>query len=72
MSLNFEARKKFYEKELEAGEIILHNGAFYTSAMAGPETLNKLKNAEFPENAVTVLGKQDFLSAKKKIIFLFS
>ncbi|CAG5104538.1 Oidioi.mRNA.OKI2018_I69.chr1.g1316.t1.cds [Oikopleura dioica] len=50
------ARKKFYEKELETGEVIEHNGAFYTSAMAGPETLEKLRNADFPENAVTVLG----------------
>lgn len=51
-----EARKAFYKKELESGELVERNGALFMKSEASPELLQKLKDADFPENAVTVLG----------------
>jgi hypothetical protein len=53
-----EARKAFYKKELESGELVERNGALFMKSMASPELLQKLKDADFPENAVTVLGNE--------------
>ena len=70
--LDFGARKKFYEKELENGDIIEYNGAFYkkgssenslevclplNTEVASKEALEKIRKTVFPENAVTVVGK---------------
>ena len=70
--LDFEARKKFYEKELESGDIIEYNGAFYkkgssenslevclplNSEISSNEALEKIRKTTLPENAVTVVGK---------------
>ena len=51
-----EARKAFYKKELESGELAEKNGELFMKSEASPELLQKLKDADFPENAVTVLG----------------
>ena len=53
-----EARKAFYKKELESGELVERNGQLFMTSEASPELLQKLKDADFPENAVTVLGNQ--------------
>jgi len=53
-----EARKAFYKKEIESGELYEKNGQLFMKSEASPELLQKLKDADFPENAVTVLGNQ--------------
>jgi hypothetical protein len=57
MIFDNEARRKFYAAELESGELFLYNGKICHSNIMSKEGLDELKNAEFPENAVTVLGK---------------
>ena len=57
MTYNQEARKKFYEKELESGVFFEKNGELFMKEQATHERLQNLKDANFPENAVTVLGK---------------
>ena len=59
MRLNFEERKKFYENDLASGEIFESNGDLFLSATATKEGMEKLKNAEFPKNSVTVLGEKN-------------
>ena len=58
MRLNFDERKKLYQKQLDSGEIFESNGDLFLSATATKEGIEKLKNAEFPENSVTVLGEK--------------
>ena len=73
MIFDSEARKKFYKDELKLGELIEHNGGLYMAAGNGSDslvaclpvnilnpskkTLASIRNADFPENAVTVVGK---------------
>ena len=57
MIFDNEARRKFDAAELESGEHFLYNGKICHSNIMSKEGLNELNNAEFPENAVTVLGK---------------
>ena len=61
-----EARRKFYAAELESGEHFLYNGKICHSNVMSKEGLDQLKNAEFPKNAVTVLGKIILIAAKLK------
>ena len=51
-----EDRKAFYKKELETGVIFEKNRELFMKSEASPELLQKLKDADFPQNAVTVLG----------------
>ena len=62
-----EARRKFYGAELESGEHFLYNGKICHSNVMSKEGLDQLQNAEFPENAVTVLGKNNTERSEAKI-----
>lgn len=55
-AFDHEGRKVFYKKELESGELVEKNGELFMKSESSPELLEKLKGADFPENAVTVLG----------------
>ena len=61
MIFDDEARRKFYAAEIESGEHFLYNGKICHSNVMSKEGLDELKNAEFPENAVTVLGEEKYL-----------
>ena len=88
MIFDFVARKKFYKEELQLGELIEHNGGLYMAAGNGSDslvaclpvniqnpskkTLASIRNADFPENAVTVVGKIKKKNSKIKNILRLS
>ena len=56
MIFDDKAREEFYSAELESGEFFLEGGRICHSNMLSKGGIKKLRNATFPENAVTVLG----------------